>query len=76
MKEVYNESPPYYKIGFRDNNENSSYYSSNITKSEASMVDEFMKEQKISPLNTRLVKVDGVYEVKLASTKKSSKFFT
>lgn len=27
-----------------------------------------MKEQKISPLNTRLIKVDGEFEVKIAST--------
>lgn len=33
------------------------------------MIDEFMKEHKISPLNTRLVKSEGGFEVKLASTK-------
>jgi dipeptidyl-peptidase III len=32
------------------------------------MIDSFMKENKISPLNTRLVKVDDVFEIKLAST--------
>ena len=67
--EVYSEDPPYYKIGFNNNNENSSYYSSNITKEEAKMIDDFMKNKKISPLNTRLTKVDDVFEIKIASTR-------
>jgi dipeptidyl-peptidase-3 len=33
------------------------------------MIDTFMKEQKISPLNTRLIKDADGFEVKLASTK-------
>lgn len=66
---MYSEEPPYYKIGFKNDGENSSYYSSDITKEEATMVDSFMKENKISPLNSRLIKDGDVYEVKLASTK-------
>ena len=68
--EVYSETPPYYKIGFSNDDENSSYYSSNITKEDATMVDNFMKSQKISPLNTRLEKDGTEFEVKLASSKK------
>ncbi|CAI2387725.1 unnamed protein product [Moneuplotes crassus] len=66
--EVYNEDPPYFKIGWSNNQENSSYYSSNITKEEATMIDSFMKENNISPLNTRLIKTSDGFEVKLAST--------
>ena len=67
--EIYSENPPYYKIGFRDGDENSSYYSSNITKEDAKMINAFMTSKKISQLNTRLIKVDDVYEIKIASTK-------
>eukprot|EP00344_Euplotes_crassus_P001347 CAMPEP_0197014026 /NCGR_PEP_ID=MMETSP1380-20130617/68508_1 /TAXON_ID=5936 /ORGANISM="Euplotes crassus, Strain CT5" /LENGTH=51 /DNA_ID=CAMNT_0042438693 /DNA_START=62 /DNA_END=214 /DNA_ORIENTATION=- len=32
------------------------------------MIDSFMKENNISPLNTRLIKTSDGFEVKLAST--------
>ena len=38
--EVYMEDEPFYRIGFRDdNNGTTSYYSSNITKAEAEKID-------------------------------------
>lgn len=73
-KEVYEETPPYYKIGFHDNNASSAYYTSNITKEEAEFIDKFMNNEKsfknvVTPLNTRLFKhEDGTFELKIHST--------
>jgi len=58
-KEVYTEEEPFSRIGFRDeNNGTTSYYSSNVTKADAKLIDEWCQELKISPLNTRLFKTD------------------
>jgi len=63
-KELYNEEAPFKTIGFRDSNGTTSYYSANITSTDAKKVDEFCQENKISPLNTRLHKV-GEHEYNL-----------
>ena len=56
--EVFTESEPFYRIGFRDENKGTtSYYSSNVTKNEAKKIDDWSQELKISPLNTRLFKI-------------------
>ena len=56
--EVFTEDEPYSRIGFRDeNNGTTSYYSSNVTSQEAKLIDEWCQEVKISPLNTRLLKL-------------------
>ena len=67
--EVYMEDEPFYRIGFRDdNNGTTSYYSSNITKAEAEKIDAWCQEIGISPLNTRLFKTKpNVYELRIAS---------
>lgn len=57
--EVFEEHEKFAHIGFRDENGGvNSYYSSNITKADAEMIDAWMQELKISPLNTRLLKTD------------------
>lgn len=49
-----------------------SYYSSNVKKADAELIDRFCQEQKIQPLNTRLIKVsDNEYVLRLASADKS-----
>lgn len=41
-REIYTEDEPFARIGFRDeNNGTTSYYSSNITKDDAKMIDEW-----------------------------------
>jgi len=76
-KEVYEYEAPYYEIGFRDNDGLSSYYSSNITRKDAEFVSEALKSQKISPLNTRVIKNDDKnYTVLVASVDSSEKKFT
>jgi hypothetical protein len=41
-KEVYTEDEPFARIGFRDeNNGTTSYYSSNVTKTDAKMIDDW-----------------------------------
>ena len=54
--EVYSEADPLARIGFRDSNGVSSYYSGNITKDDTTYIDEFCQRERISPLNTRLLK--------------------
>jgi len=69
-KEIYSEEDPLYRIGFKDeNNGCNSYYSSNITKAEAKMIDDWCQEIDVSPLNTRLLKTgEKDYEMKIASS--------
>ena len=67
-KEVYSEEDPFRSLGFRDNNGTTSYYSSNVTSEDAKKVDEFCQAKKISPLNTRLIKLaENEYELRIAS---------
>jgi dipeptidyl-peptidase-3 len=57
--EVFEEHEQFSHIGFRDENGGTnSYYSTNITKADATFIDEWCQELKISPLNTRLLKTD------------------
>lgn len=72
-KEVFTETDPYRILGFKDSNGTTSYYSANITSSDAKKVDEFCQEKKISPLNTRLIKLkEGEYELRIASSEAST----
>lgn len=50
---------------------NSAYYSPNVTREDAELVNEFMEQQKLSPYNTRLFKCkdSGHFELILAATK-------
>lgn len=68
--ELFSEHDPYARIGFKDENGGqTSYYSSNITKAEAKMVDEWCQEINVSPLNTRLIKTaDNEYEMRVSSS--------
>jgi len=68
-RELYTEDEPFKMLGFRDENKGTtSYYSSNISKDEAKMVDEWCQTLKISPLNTRLLKLkDDEYELRISS---------
>jgi len=66
--EIYSERVPLIQIGFPDNEGQSSYYSSNVTSEDAKFVDEFCQANKISPLNTRLMKdAEGNFELKICS---------
>lgn len=68
--ELFIETDPYARVGFQDENGGqTSYYSSNITKADAKMIDEWCQELKISPLNTRLIKKsDTEYELRVTSS--------
>ena len=67
-KEIYCEEEPFKILGFRDDNGTTSYYSSNITSADAKKVDDFCQATKISPLNTRLIKLgESEYELRIAS---------
>lgn len=68
-KEVFTEGEPCDKIGFKDENGGTtSYYSSNVTKDDASMIDSWCQEIGVSPLNTRLFKLsDTSYELRVTS---------
>jgi len=68
---LYKCEPPYKVLGFRDQNGLTSYYSADITKAEATKIKDFEEEHKISPLNTRLVKLnDKTYWLRIASYEK------
>lgn len=73
--EVFNEEEPFQRIGFRDeNNGTTSYYSSNITKDEAKMIDEWCQQLNVSPLNTRLFKIgEKEFELRVASSSVDTK---
>jgi dipeptidyl-peptidase-3 len=68
-REMFTEEEPFSRIGFRDeNNGTTSYYSSNVTKEDASKIDTWCQELGISPLNTRLFKLsDTEYELRVTS---------
>jgi len=68
-KSVYCEADPVARIGFRDQNGQSSYYSANITSEDSKMIDEFCQSKDLSPLNTRLFKSDDgkTYDLKICS---------
>lgn len=71
--EVYQEEDPLGRIGFRDENGQTSYYSANVTSKDAKFVDEFCQSKNISPLNTRLFKnEDGSFELKVCSAQTNS----
>jgi hypothetical protein len=54
--EIYTEEKPLAHIGFPDDDGQTSYYSSNVKKEDAKLIDEFCQSKGISPLNTRLFK--------------------
>lgn len=69
---VYCEEDPVARVGFRDDNGQSSYYTANVTSADSKFVDEFCQSKSISPLNTRLFKhADGSFELKICSHKTS-----
>lgn len=71
-REVYFEENPLGRIGFRDENGQTSYYTANVTSKDAKFVDDFCQSKNISPLNTRLFKNDdGSFELKICSQLKS-----
>jgi hypothetical protein len=52
-----------------DQNGLSSYYSNNVKKEEAEKVTKILEKHNISPLNTRLIKLqDNTFELLIAST--------
>ena len=68
---IYKVGVPFNVLGFSDENGLTSYYSAKLTKAEATKLKEFQEEMKISPLNTRLVKLhENTYWLKLASAEK------
>jgi dipeptidyl-peptidase-3 len=58
-KELYEHKKPYAELGFSDKGGSTSYYSSNMTEADAKFVSEFHEHINVSPLNTRVVKVDN-----------------
>jgi dipeptidyl-peptidase-3 len=66
---VFDESPATASLGFRDEGGVSSYYSQNITKSDALLVKNFLTSKNLTDLhvNSRLWKTSDYFEVKVAS---------
>ena len=66
---MFTEKDPYARIGFKDVNGGlSSFYSPSIDSNEAKFIDKWLQEIKISPLNTRLIKLsDYEYELRICS---------
>jgi len=70
---VYKIGVPFNVLGFSDQNAVTTYYSAKITKAEATKLKEFQEEMKISPLNTRLIKLnESTYWLRLASAEKGN----
>lgn len=70
---IYKVGVPFNVLGFRDEKGLTTYYSANVTKKDATLLKDFQEEAKISPLNTRLVKIDeSTYWLRLASAEKGN----
>lgn len=68
---IYNMSMRVRELGIGEKGL-STYYSSNVTEKDISLVQEFMVEKKLSPYNTRLFKLDeNKYELRHASVETS-----
>ena len=72
--EVYTEAEPHKMIGFVDKNGVTSYYTNNVTQADTQKIDAFCQANKISPLNTRLMKsADGrTFDLRIASKEVST----
>ena len=70
--ELFNYTSPFYMIETIDKGGLSSYYSPNISKSEAESLTKTLEGLGISPLNTRVIKrdTDNTFEVLVASATK------
>jgi len=74
LHEIFTETEPYDHLAYPDDNGMSSYYSSNVKKADAELIDRFCQENKILPLNTRLVKTgENEYDLRVASADHDSK---
>lgn len=75
---VYSLEPRVRELGFGPDKGVSSYYSHDVTKADAELVQRFMDEKRISAYNTRLFKgADGVFELRqAAATAGAGKGFT
>lgn len=72
-KEVYCSEDPFRQLGFRDNNGTTSYYSGDLTSTDAKRVDDLLTTLGISPLNTRLFKLgEHEFELRIASAEAST----
>jgi dipeptidyl-peptidase III len=72
MRETFAIDAPYHEIGFGDEGSNG-YYSPSLTKEDVDVVDEYLRERKISDLNTRIVKLGhNRVEVLIASVLKGN----
>ncbi|KAI9255230.1 peptidase family M49-domain-containing protein [Phascolomyces articulosus] len=56
-------------LGFPEDGHLSGYYSQDMTKADIRLVQEFLEEQQIEPLNTRVFKTDEGYKLVTASSK-------
>lgn len=75
-KALYEVNPPFWEIGLPDENGLSPYYSTNITRQNTDLIKDFLKQQGISQLNTRIIKLnEKEYEVRIASVNVSIKKF-
>lgn len=72
VKEVtYKTEAPFGEMAFRENNGLTTYYSSNMKKVEAEKIKEFQETIKVTPWNTRLLKIDDKnYCLTIASAEK------
>lgn len=68
---IYSLEPHELELGFGDKITCSTYYSPNVKKEDAELVQEFMNQEKISAYNTRLFKNEkGDFELRIASAQK------
>lgn len=66
--ELYNVEPTAHNLlGFPQDGHLSGYYSPNITNEDIILVQAFLEKEKIDPLNTRLFKHDGQYQLVVAA---------
>eukprot|EP00826_Nyctotherus_ovalis_P055150 TRINITY_DN7308_c0_g1_i4.p1 TRINITY_DN7308_c0_g1~~TRINITY_DN7308_c0_g1_i4.p1 ORF type:complete len:283 (-),score=71.58 TRINITY_DN7308_c0_g1_i4:1161-2009(-) len=70
---LYRVGAPFNVLGFSNENGLTTYYSAKVAKWEAAKLKEFQEETKISPLNTRLIKLnDTTYWLRIASAEKGN----
>mmetsp|Transcript_5356 Transcript_5356/g.4933 ORF Transcript_5356/g.4933 Transcript_5356/m.4933 type:complete len:155 (+) Transcript_5356:296-760(+) len=71
-REIFSMEKPFSQLNFPDEGGVTAYFSPNMTKADLALVKEFLKEEKIDPLNTRAFKKpDGSYQITIGSIEQS-----
>jgi dipeptidyl-peptidase-3 len=76
-REIFAMEKPFTQLNYPEQGGVTGYFSANMKKADLALVQEFLKEHKIDPLNTRaFLKADGTYEITVGSIHKDVRDFS